>query len=364
MDIPQELPDLNHPSNTSAAALLESVCATKHTTRDQRRDVQILHSNGFQATKIAKQLNLTPRQVRYAIQHPPTPKKRTGRPQKATSQEVEYLIQWICASKENRRCRWEDLSVAAGLPHLGYYAIRYALRKAGFRRRVARRKPPISEVNRQKRLQFAQEHLHWTQEQWKKILWSDETWVCAGRHTKTWVTRQSGEEWDPTCILEREQRKSGWMFWGCFNGDQKGPGIFWEKDWGSISSNSYCQHIIPIIEGWIRMNEREGQYLFFMQDNAKAHYAANTRQELQERRIQVIVWPPYSPDLNPIEMVWNWMKDYIQNHFGERMSYDRLRRAVREAWEAVPQEYLTELLESMPKRCQAVIDANGMHTKW
>ena len=84
MDIPQDLPDLNHPSNTPAAAFLESVRATKHTTRDQRRDVQILHSNNFGITQIARQLNLTPRQVRYAIQHPPTPKKRTGRPQKVT----------------------------------------------------------------------------------------------------------------------------------------------------------------------------------------------------------------------------------------------------------------------------------------
>ena len=58
------------------------------------------------------------------------------------------------------------------------------------------------------------------------------------------------------------------------------------------------------------------------------------------------------------------MKDYIQEHFGEKMSYDALRAAVREAWEAVPQSYLTELIGSMRERCQAVIKANGMHTKY
>jgi hypothetical protein len=71
------------------------------------------------------------------------------------------------------------------------------------------------------------------------------------------------------------------MFWGCFNASQKGPGLFWEKEWGLITSESYCQHIIPVIEGWIRINEQQGQCLTFMQDNARAHWAAATQEELR-----------------------------------------------------------------------------------
>ena len=113
-----------------------------------------------------------------------------------------------------------------GLPYIGWYAIRNALRNAGFKRYIARRKPPISEANRVKRLAFAIEHLNWSIEDWSRILWSDETWVTGGRHTKTWVTRRPGEEWDPTCIIERHQRKNDWMFWGCFNDTMKGPCVF------------------------------------------------------------------------------------------------------------------------------------------
>lgn len=116
--------------------------------------------------------------------------------------------------------------------------------KAGFSRRVARRKPPISERNRQARLRFAIEHIGWTVEDWKKILWSDETWVNGDPHTKTYVIRRAGEEWDPTCIVERHRRRKGWMFWGCFHNNVKGPGIFWEKDRGSIKEETYRQHII------------------------------------------------------------------------------------------------------------------------
>ena len=93
-----------------------------------------------------------------------------------------------------------------------YHVVRTALQNAGYARRVARRKPPISERVRNLRLQWAIEHVNWTQEDWQKILWSDETWVNGDRHTKTYVTRRPGEEWDPTCIVERFQRRKGWMF--------------------------------------------------------------------------------------------------------------------------------------------------------
>jgi hypothetical protein len=98
-----------------------------------------------------------------------------------------------------------------------------------------------------------------------------------------------------------------------------------------------------------------------MQDNAPGHNSNATKQELQERRVEVIFWPAFSPDLNPIEMCWNWMKDYIEDKWGldEKPSYNKLRSYVKEAWEALPESYLKELLASMPARCQAVIDANG-----
>ena len=247
---------------------------------------------------------------------------------------------------------------------VGKTAIRAALIREGFHRRLAMRKPPISERNRVIRLQWAQEHANWTGEQWNSILWTDETWITGGRHTRTWVTRRTGEEWDPTCIVEKHQRRKGWMFWGCFHGDIQGPGIFWEKDWGSINSESYCVHTVPIIHGYMELCRRDGIYLRLMQDGAPGHAAGNTATELQERGIEVIYWPPFSPDLNPIEKVWHIMKNYLQDNFPENMSYDRLRDAVKEAWGTVRQHEFRELIESMPARCQAVIEANGLFTRY
>jgi transposase len=74
------------------------------------------------------------------------------------------------------------------------------------------------------------------------------------------------------------------------------------------------------------------QRLILMQDSAPAHATKGTIKDLSERGINCIKWPSFPPDLNPIEMVWNRMKDWIQNHFDDTLlSYDELRMAVQGA---------------------------------
>lgn len=118
---------------------------------------------------------------------------------------------------------------------------------------------------------------------------------------------------------------------------------------------------MPLIDGWIRLNALDRTPLSLMQDGAPGHTAATTRQDLQERGINTIFWPAYSPDLNPIKTVWNEMKDRIQNYYGEKLSYDQLRSAVYAAWQQIPARFLSDQLDTMQARCEAVIRANGMH---
>jgi transposase len=339
----------------------------QNTSRDDRLRVHTLREIGWNSRDITRHTGLTQNQVRYALTHPSTPRKPSGRPSQLSPNDIDRIIEWVCASKANRRSRWDQIPQKLGL-NVGYYTVRRALRNAGFERRLARRKPPISERNRQARLAFAIECVDWTPEQWNNVLWTDETWATGGRHTRTWVTRRRGEEWDPTCINERHQRRAGWMFWGSFAGKTKGPAVFWEKDWGNITSESYREHVVPLIDGWIRLRRQHNwaEELILMQDNAPCHTAQATLQDFAERRIRFIRWPAFSPDLNPIETVWNWMKDWIDTNYEEEdlISNDAIRRAILEAWDAVPEQVLKDLIKEMPARCQAVIDADGMHTRY
>ena len=271
----------------------------KETSRDLRIKAQTLRDLEWSYAAIAKKLNITIRQVQRAVTHRPTPQKhKTGRKPKIDDFSLQILTEFVCASKRNRRMPFWQIPLELGWD-VSADAIHTALKRAGFSRRLARKKPPISEKNRLLRLAWAIEHLDWTLEQWAAILWSDETWVNGSHHRRTWVTRRAGEEYDPTCVIISSTKKGGWMFWACFNGTTKGPCLFWEKAWGTINKLSYCEHIVPIIHEYTQQHPT----LQFMQDHAPGHAAAYTQQEMRQRGIKIIEWPPFSPDLNFIKAV-------------------------------------------------------------
>jgi transposase len=90
-----------------------------------------------------------------------------------------------------------------------------------------------------------------------------------------------------------------------------------------------------------------------------------TKSVLEAIGIKVMTWPINSPNLNPIEALWDDIKDYIQAHYPDvHSSYKRLREAVKEAWESISHERVKELVRSMRERCFAVIRARGWYTKY
>lgn len=246
--------------------------------------------------------------------------------------------------------------------------ITYTLALRGYGRHIALYKPGLSEESQRKRLRFAEEHRDQTIEQQFSILWSDETWVN-GYYRKIQVTRRAGEEYKDTCLFSKQQRRSGWMFWGCFSSYKKGPCLFWEKSWKTINSERYYEHILPLVEQHITLHPYlvsstpytpylANKIQSFMQDNAPSHASKFTKKWLQDYYIEVIIWPPNSPDLNPIEVVWDWMKQQIQETYGieidsvesqgKKMKHTRLKEIIQQAWnETVIEERLKELVSTM-----------------
>jgi hypothetical protein len=101
-----------------------------------------------------------------------------------------------------------------------------------------------------------------------------------------------------------------------------------------------------------------------MQDNAPQHKARATIEWLRNEGIPTFGWPPYSPDINPIEHVWHYMKSYIETYFAEDLTRAELNRVIYEAWDAVPEDFLLSLVLTMPNRIVACIANNGGHTEY
>ena len=341
----------------------------KRLTRDQRRDIVLMRGLEYSYAAIAKHLGVTERAVQYALTtERPTPQHRkAGRKPKLNELQVDALVDFVTSSRRTRRMPYKD--VAKELypdGSIGVDAIKKALLKRGYRRYVALRKPPLSPKNVANRLKWAEEHVNWTREQWNNIIWSDETWVVGQRHRKTRITRQPGEEILTDCIVERIRHLKGWMFWGAFCGDDKGPSLVWDKAWGSINATTYQEHTVPIIDGYVRLLKLQGKDdVQFMQDGAPGHSASETRQLLQSLGIILIFWPAFSPDLNPIETLWGLMKDWIDKHYPEpTANYDYIHERVIAAWAAIGSETLNSILDTMKERCEDVIRVKGSHTRW
>lgn len=90
----------------------------------------------------------------------------------------------------------------------------------------------------------------------------------------------------------------------------KGPGLFWEKAWKTITSQIYCEHTFPVIWNYL-YGETPHMDLQFQQDRGSGHKSAYTLAWMADRGVIPIFHCPFSPDLSPIEALWDRMKDIL-----------------------------------------------------
>ena len=105
-----------------------------------------------------------------------------------------------------------------------------------------------------------------------------------------------------------------------------------------------------------------GENFIFMDDNARPHRARVVTQCLEAHGIEHMDWPAKSPDLNPIEHVWDMMGRAIEELEVQPNGLQQLGVALEAVWNALDVRDVNRLINSMRQRCQAVIAAGGGHT--
>ena len=88
------------------------------------------------------------------------------------------------------------------------------------------------------------------------------------------------------------------------------------------------------------------------------------REYLEGEEINVLPWPSKSPDLNPIENVWGRMQKIVYTNDFRPRNGNELHEAIVEAWQKITPEFTRQLVSSLPRRLQNVIDSNGAMTKY
>jgi transposase len=109
---------------------------------------------------------------------------------------------------------------------------------------------------------------------------------------------------------------------------------------GNLTGQEYCDnvfapHVVPHFD-----NHALADRPMFMDDNARPHRARIVRQFLQQEAVQTIPWPAMSPDMNPIEHVWDFIGRQINQRNPKCQNSDELRTAILQEWQQFPQERL------------------------
>lgn len=213
------------------------------------------------------------------------------------------------------------------------------------------------------RLQWAQEHVHWSDRQWSRVLWTDEASIRCGYFGQVYVTRRVDEEFAEDCLVARFRKYSACMLWGCIAAD--GPKQCFIFDKGSVNGEVYRSQIVPLISSIAQQHKQSSMFqqpAVVMQDNASIHKAIATLELFKQLDLELLSWPANSPDLNPIENIWSLLKHRISKHFPT--TREAVIAAIQSEWSRLTSSDISRACQSMRQRCQAVIDANGGHTKW
>lgn len=238
--------------------------------------------------------------------------------------------------------------------------IRRRLHEKNFTSRVSIRKPMISPKNKKKRLDFAKKYVDKPISFWKTVIWSDESkFELAGPKKRRKIWRKPGE-----ALLDKHITKTvkfgggSIMIWGCFSWHSIGN---LHKVDGIMNARQYISILDQnLAESANKMNI--GDQYIFMQDNDPKHTARITKQFFEQRAINVLDWPPQSPDLNPIENLWSILDSKVPTH--RRRNPNLFFESLQSTWNELPHELLEKLVESMPARLQAVLATRGGSTKY
>lgn len=329
-------------------------------SRDERRLILNLHHRGDSPDEIAEVVGRVRGTIHSVIRNPNRLEAlpRSGRPSKLSVQDRRNLLRKARTGNFFAREIVNDL----GLPICVSYARQILSQDPHLRFRTMKKKPHMTARHFQPRLAWANEHVGWSLEQWKTVIWSDEKKFNLDgpdgrRHY--WHDRRL-----PRKIFSKRHSGGGSiMVWGCFSG--AGVGQLCELN-GRLTSVKY----IDILEEYMLPHAyahhgTEHNSFIFQQDGASAHRARATLNWLDNLGVQLMQWPAISPDMNPMENVWGVMAQEVYSH-GRRqfMTIDDLRQCVHQTWNNLSANYIDELNKSMHDRCVELLRKNGRATDY
>ncbi|KAF7563680.1 hypothetical protein G7046_g460 [Stylonectria norvegica] len=354
-----------HRQKAALTMLLQSLfcacaCDAGMSQRAVARDFKTTHST---VQRILKRFNTS----RTVANSP-----RSGRPSLLTKTEKRYIVRMVL---KDRDISWDSLVTGVN-GKVSRWTIRRVVRAYFKRKWKAMDRPKLDKERAKNRLSWCQEWLPKIEELiavrgvevdegstliFPQSIFSDESSIAnKSDNPNVWLFRHAHEKYNQDLVNRTDNNKPtiSLMFWGAITVESRSPIVLMERDSrakkGGYSGWSYLkaleEGLFPLYDGTRH----------FQQDNSSLHTARPTFAWLMSHGVEYIDWPPFSPDLNPIENVWAILKRHLRTHYphlhdlkDNQEDREEFERCVKLAWAAIPQSTIRRIIESMERRLRA-----------
>ncbi|GFW05507.1 transposable element Tcb2 transposase [Trichonephila clavipes] len=284
---------------------------------------------------------------------------RGGRVRSTTPAEDRYIV---LSAKGNRRTTAQQVAnqfLAASGKQISQKTVARRLRGEGLYARRPVVRVPLTRQHRTARLQWCREHHNWTEQDWACVLFSDESrFSLSSDCRRQLICRESGTAYRPENIQEKDRYPtSSIMVWAgiMINGRTRLHVVAN----GTMTGQRYIDEVllphVRLFRGAV------GDKFVFMDDNATCHRTLAVQDCVDSKGIQRLVWPARSPDLNPVENVWDALGRQVAGRNYPPTNKHTLIRALTEELDKLPQQLLDDVVQSMVRRVECCITLHGGH---
>ncbi len=349
----------SHDHMPQKAAVLGILCYLQdHNIRASKKDV-------FHYFNVAKWTGfrwIKKNEPRRLHNHPDSDSDPRDQKRKLTRKDLWAMEDVLMSGFHCRILNWRQLATAAEISNVSDHTIHWHMQDLDYHFCIACDKSWISPLMKEKWIKSSRRLLHlWSNpEDWKDVQFSDEVHFGLGPQRKLWIIWRPGERYCADCIQEWDQP------------DEKD--LCWIHAWGMIGWN-YKKLILYETEN---KNEKMNQTVYiqvlFMieqdlygyvleEDNDSGHTENMSTRWKKEHEIQYYLNSSKSPDLSPIENVWNSLKF----HYNSEPHWDAMQgkqRILDLFDQKIDQKWINKLVLSMLQRLKDCLARNEALTGW
>ncbi|KAG0906358.1 hypothetical protein G6F33_011444 [Rhizopus arrhizus] len=236
-----------------------------------------------------------------------------------------------------------------------------------FQIRIKKHKPFLKAIHMKKRLAWANTHKDWTKDDWRRMVFSDETklnvWGSDG--VKYYWKRVDDKLRFHHLDLTVKGGGCSVMMWGYITYD--GPGYACRIYDGTMKKEDYVRILDTTLMDTLNYYNYDPKNIYFQQDNDPKRTSKAAKAWFEESNFDsksIYCRPAQSPDINPIEHVWHHLKLKLSAYETRAKGVHELWDQIEEQWARFTKDDCKKYIDSMPDRIKAVIQAKGGYTDY